>query len=90
MTLVGGQTVPAHSFGIVLRYALTEVVHETEVVLGTSVTLFGGQPEPFHGFGIVLEDALASSVTEPEGVLRRWRRLARQPAGTISRLRHRP
>ena len=40
-TLLGGQTVPAHGFGIVLENAPAVGVHETEVELRIGVTLVG-------------------------------------------------
>ena len=66
MTLLGGQPVPAHSFGLVLENALAVGVHDPEVELGTGVTLLGGQPGPAHSFGLVLENAPPVGVHDPE------------------------
>ena len=90
VTLVGGQPVPAHSFGLVLENALAVGVHETEVVLGSGVTLLGGQPVPAHSFGLVLENAPPVVVHEAEVELGTGGYPARQPAGTSDRLLHRP
>ena len=90
VTLVGGQTVPAHRFGIVLEDAPPVGVHDPEVVLGAGVTLVGGQTVPAHRFGLVLENALTVGVTETEDELRTGETLIRSEAGTSARLRHRP
>ena len=66
VTLLGGQPVPAHSFGIVLEDAPPVVVPDPEIELRSGVTLVGGQPVPAHSFGIVLEDAASVSVHAPE------------------------
>ena len=39
VTLLGGQPVPAHSFGLVLENAQPVDIHDPEVGLGTGVTL---------------------------------------------------
>ena len=70
VTLLGGQPVPAHRFGVVLEDAASVSVHAPEAELRTGVALLGSQSEPAHGFGIVLENALAQGVHEPEAVLR--------------------
>ena len=53
MHLLGSQPVPAHSFGMVLRYAPAVVVHDTKFVLGRSVALLSVNEEPSHRCGIV-------------------------------------
>ena len=55
--LLGGEAVPAHSFGLVLENAPAVGVHETEVVLGSwRQALLGGQPVPAPRFGLVLRE----------------------------------
>ena len=71
MTLLGSQPVPAHSFGIVLRYTPAVVVHDPEVELRIGLALLGSQPVPAHSFGLVLRYALAVVVHDTEFVLGR-------------------
>ena len=66
VTLLGGQTEPAHSFGLVLENALALGVPETEKVLGAGEALLGGLAIPLYGLGIVLWHALAEVVPETE------------------------
>lgn len=40
---LGGQPIPAHRLGIILRYALPRGVHEPEFALGVGTALVGGQ-----------------------------------------------
>ena len=51
--LLGGQPVPAHSFGIVLRYAQAVVVHIAEDPLGLDVALLASLAIPLHRFSFV-------------------------------------
>ena len=67
--LLGSEPVPAHSFGIVLRYAPAVGVHETEAELRTGETLIRSEPVPAHSFGIVLRYAPAVGVHIAEAPL---------------------
>ena len=91
-TLLGGQPVPAHSFGLVLeeRPAARCSIHDPEVELGIGVALLGGQPAPAHSFGLVLENAPPVGVHDPEVELGTGVDPARRPAGTSAQLRPRP
>ena len=69
MALLGGQTEPAHSFGLVLEDTLAGGVHEPEAVLRIGLALLGGQTEPARRFGLVLENAPPGGVHETEAEL---------------------
>ena len=45
--LIGGESIPFHGFGLVLRHTLTNLVHEAEVGLGRGIPLIG-LPENFR------------------------------------------
>ena len=55
---------------VVLRDALTEELHPSEVVLRLGHSLFSRQSIPPHRFGVVLRDTTAIGVHHPEVVLR--------------------
>ena len=70
MSLFSGPPIPFHRLGIVLRHALTEGIHDTEIVLCPRLALRRRPPKPFHRLGIVLRHALTEKVQGAEHGLR--------------------
>ena len=53
VSLLGGLALPVGCLGVVLRQALTSVVHRAEKVLRFGVALLGGEQKTGSGFGKV-------------------------------------
>ena len=70
VTLVGGATVPASGFAVVLRDGVAAGVHGPQVELRVSVALVGRKAIPSGGFTVVLRNAPTAVVHGTEGELR--------------------
>ena len=51
VTLVGGEPIPPHRLGVVLRKTLSGVIHHFEVVLRDGVALLGRKADRLGGGG---------------------------------------
>jgi hypothetical protein len=67
--LLSGLAKPLHTFGVVLRDSLAEVVYSAEVVLGVGLSLLSGFAIPLRSFGVVLRNSLAAVVCIGKRVL---------------------
>ena len=56
MALIGGEAVPFHCLGVILRHATSEQIHAAEVVLSRGVALLSGKAVPLRCLGIVLRN----------------------------------
>src|SRR5438067_9389530 len=64
IAMFGSSAIPAHCFGIVLRYAVSVAIHFGKLILGGVIVLISGAPIPLHCFGVVLRYAVAVKVHE--------------------------
>ncbi len=70
MALLGGQTVPAHRFGVVLGHSPPLEVHIPQTVLRYIVALLPGETVPANRFRVVLGHTPALGVHSPQIELR--------------------
>src|SRR3712207_3041193 len=57
MLLLGGEAVPLHRLGVVLRHASASFQHGAETELGLRMALLGGEAVPFRSLGRILRHA---------------------------------
>ena len=60
--LLGGLAIPLYRLGVVLREALSVLVHEAKFDLGFGIPLLCGQAIPLRSFVVVLRDAFTNPV----------------------------